>query len=613
MQRSDKNVTTTLHEPLLALDKEFNIQMANRAFYKIFEITEEETLGENLFELQGGHWDIAGLRKELQKIRKEKGLMTEVEIEHTFSTIGCHDICFNIQMLYKEGAEPLILLALRDITERKKGQQGHQEAKDKMEENAEMIQTLYLNSPAFMCTYMGPEHIYDLVNPAYQKLFGKRKIKDKTSLEALPELEEQGINKMLDKVYETGEPFIANQAQVWAAYDEGLSPAERYFNFSCQPMYGEDKKIIGVLGFGYEVTNEVIAKKREEANLRLILESIPQITITANAEGKIIFFNKYALDYSGLNGEEATTGKGWEKIIHPEELQSVVALAEACLITGKDFYKELRLKRKRDGKYRWHLLRATSIKDGNGGVIASWVGVATDIQEQKIKEEKKDEFMNIASHEMKTPLASIKGYLQLLEMTLDKDTDSTLYVNKALVSVNRLNNLITELLEVGKSQNGKLNYEITTFDFNKMLVETINDERKTSSDYTIIKKGSITSEIKGDHDRLQQVIINLLSNAIKYSPNEKKIVVTAKEKNGELIISVKDNGIGISKENLEHIFKRYFRVEDQAMRFQGMGIGLYLSNEIIKRHKGKMWVESEIGKGSTFYFSIPAGGRKSDK
>lgn len=146
---------------------------------------------------------------------------------------------------------------------------------------------------------------------------------------------------------------------------------------------------------------------------------------------------------------------------------------------------------------------------------------------------------------------------------------------------------------------------MTAFDFNKMVDDTIEDQRNSSSDYKIIKKGSVTSEIKGDRDRLQQVVINLLSNATKYSPDIKNIIVTVKEKNEELIFSVRDHGIGISPENLENVFKRYFRVEDRAMRFQGMGIGLFISKEIINKHNGKMWVESEIGVGSTFYFSIP--------
>lgn len=358
-----------------------------------------------------------------------------------------------------------------------------------------------------------------------------------------------------------------------------------------------------------EILNrQVHEKKKGEENLRSILESVPQITFTASADGEIVFFNKYALTYLGLSIDEANSQIDWKKIIHPDELTKIISQARHSCATGEDFYKEINLKRNSDGKYRWHLLRAAPIKDNRGDTITSWVGVATDIQEQKLMEQKKDEFINIASHEMKTPLAVIRGYLELLEMTLDVKTEAALFVNKALCSVTRLNNLINELLEVGKMQNGKLNYIITSFDFNKMVDDTLEDQRNASFDYKIIKNIRITSEVKGDRDRLQQVVINLLSNAIKYSPKQKKIIITAEEKNNDLIFSMKDNGIGISKDNLENVFKRYFRVENQSGRFPGMGIGLFISHEIIERHGGKMWVESAQGKGSSFYFSIPIDG-----
>ena len=112
-------------------------------------------------------------------------------------------------------------------------------------------------------------------------------------------------------------------------------------------------------------------------------------------------------------------------------------------------------------------------------------------------------------------------------------------------------------------------------------------------------------EITGDKDRLQQVLINLLSNAIKYSPNETKIFIDVQQEKEGIKVAVKDNGIGIPARHLEKIFGRYYRVEEHAIQFQGLGIGLYISYEIIQRHQGKLWVESEMGKGSTFYFTLP--------
>ena len=123
--------------------------------------------------------------------------------------------------------------------------------------------------------------------------------------------------------------------------------------------------------------------------------------------------------------------------------------------------------------------------------------------------------------------------------------------------------------------------------------------------HRIIKSGEIPGAVTGDKERLKQVVINLLTNAVKYSPQADKVLVTAVRENGEVKVSVKDSGIGIRKENLEKIFERYHREEQRVTHFQGLGIGLYISYEIIRRQKGKLWAESEPGKGSTFYFTIP--------
>ena len=187
---------------------------------------------------------------------------------------------------------------------------------------------------------------------------------------------------------------------------------------------------------------------------------------------------------------------------------------------------------------------------------------------------------------MKTPLTTAKAYLQMLEGLLDEgNPDAKLYAQKASQSVNRLNELIGELLDVSKIRLGKLNYTITTFDFNELIASTVENMQLTSQSHTIIKTGSVKDNVSGDKERLQQVIINLLSNAIK--------------------VSVKDNGIGIAAENLNKIFEKYHRIEDHAVQFQGLGIGLFISYEIIQRHNGELWAESEPGKGSVFHFRIP--------
>jgi signal transduction histidine kinase len=160
-------------------------------------------------------------------------------------------------------------------------------------------------------------------------------------------------------------------------------------------------------------------------------------------------------------------------------------------------------------------------------------------------------------------------------------------------------------LDVSKIQNGKLHLNISSFDFNEMLDGAIEDIQYNSPKHTIIKTGKIDEPVEGDRERLQQVIINLLSNAVKYSPDSKEIFIKTSLENNQVSVSVKDNGIGISENNYSKIFERYYRVEGQDIHFQGLGIGLFISMDIIQRHKGKLWVNSEPGKGSTFYFTIP--------
>ena len=258
-----------------------------------------------------------------------------------------------------------------------------------------------------------------------------------------------------------------------------------------------------------------------------------------------------------------------------------------------------------DGAYYWHLSRGHAQKDSDGKITV-WIGTHTDIDEQKRKEQQKDEFIGIASHEMKTPLTTAKAYLQLLELSLDKESETTkLYAKKASFAVDRLNELIGELMDVSKIQSGKLDYNITVFNFNEMVDDAVENIRDASPKHAFIKTGKAEQEVTGDKQRLQQVVINLLSNAVKYSPDSSDVYISIEQLKDEIKVSVKDNGIGIDKEHLEKIFDRYYRVEEHAIQFRGLGIGLFISHEIIQRQQGKLWAESEPGKGSTFYFTLP--------
>lgn len=223
----------------------------------------------------------------------------------------------------------------------------------------------------------------------------------------------------------------------------------------------------------------------------------------------------------------------------------------------------------------------------------------------KALENKKGEFIGIASHELKTPLTSIKAYIQLLERS-DLGQKEKGYVNKANSNINKLSSLIRDLLDVSKVEAGQLQLNISSFPLKDLLDVSIENVQHRYNSHTIITPEYLPKlSIQGDLLRLEQVITNLLINAIKYSPNANKVYVDAKLLGSEVCISIRDEGIGVSKENQQKIFDRFFRAKELSPMLSGLGMGLYISNEIIKLHQGRIEVESETGKGAIFYVYLP--------
>ncbi len=351
------------------------------------------------------------------------------------------------------------------------------------------------------------------------------------------------------------------------------------------------------------VANRTAALTESESRFRVIMETMQQIAWQSKPDGTITFFNGQWYKYTGLS-EAESIGWGWITNIHPDDTKDAVEKYKAILESSIQGEFEFRKKRS-DGSYRWHLARMQPVKPGDGEVKL-WVGTATDIHELKTLQQQKDDFISIASHELKTPITSLKASLQLLDRL--KETPSALTIPKLISQANkslgRLNTLVEDLLNVSKLNQGQLSLNKSRF----VLYQLIND----CCQYIQIEKinkvvifGDKKLAVDADMHRIEQVIVNFLNNAIKYAPDSKEIFIVIENKDAMARVSVTDKGPGIAPEKVPHLFDRYFRVDSGGVQFSGLGLGLYISAEIVKRHGGEIGVDSEMGKGSSFWFTIP--------
>jgi signal transduction histidine kinase/PAS domain-containing protein len=221
----------------------------------------------------------------------------------------------------------------------------------------------------------------------------------------------------------------------------------------------------------------------------------------------------------------------------------------------------------------------------------------------------KDEFLSIASHELRTPVTSIKGYTQLAK-TLIHENDlrtSEEYLDIALEQIDRMSRLILELLDVSRIETGRLEIRREPIEWTAFVHEVVHHHHTAVSDRRLALNVPVNGKrVLGDRDRLEQVLGNLMENAVKYSPDGSEIVVTVEDKGDHLVTSVRDRGIGIPADELSQVFERFHRGRQvSSTNYGGLGLGLYISKQIIERHGGTIWVESAEGVGTAFYFSLP--------
>ena len=345
----------------------------------------------------------------------------------------------------------------------------------------------------------------------------------------------------------------------------------------------------------------------EKKRFELLADSTPDIIFTASPEGIIEYVNKRFHAYFNIQSKEFDQKIIFEKIYSSDKTKVLKAWFKAVK-EGGNFETEIRLKDPYD-VYVWHLVRAVPYTDDNTNIL-KYFGSCTNIQEQRELLDKKDEFISLASHELKTPLSSLKGYINILQKSKPDPFHANI-IERCYRAINNMQYLVGSLLDVTRIHSGQLILNISRSVIYDVVAESIELIKMNYNSHHVNLHFNVDkeTEVFMDASRIQQVLINLLSNSIKYSPSATKVELTVDKMPDQqrLMISVKDYGMGIPSDQLEHIFDKYHRVTDSSNnnKIPGLGIGLYIIKEIVRLHKSSIQVKSEINKGSVFYFYLP--------
>ena len=482
-------------------------------------------------------------------------------------------------------------------------------AEKKLAETEYTFERLIKESDYCIALYKGPDLIIDIANNSMLRTWGKNeKVIGMKLEEALPELEGQPFLDILKDIFKTGKTYSATEDEVVLERNGQLYTS--YYNFSYKPLFNEQGEVYAILNFATDVTEMVLTKKQlklNEEKYKNLADSLPIIVWTADKDGNIDYYNKQWYDYTGftsIDSREIAT----EKIIHPDDQKRSIDIWMTSKANKTNYEIEYQFRdRTSEDAYRWFLGRAIPIKNENNDVI-QWIGTCTDINEFKQFQQQKDNFLGIASHELKTPLTSLKLYSQFLEKNLRKQEDdkNADVAKKMDEQINKLTSLVNDLLDVTKIQNGKILLNKSDFDFDDLVEEIVTEQQMITSHKILVESEKI-GNIYSDRHRISQVMSNLISNAIKYSPDADRIHITTKVTDDDCVLfTVRDFGIGIPADKTEKVFEQYYRVSgSKEHTFPGLGLGLYISSEIIKRSGGKIFVNSIEGKGSEFCFLIP--------
>lgn len=347
-----------------------------------------------------------------------------------------------------------------------------------------------------------------------------------------------------------------------------------------------------------------MANQQSQYLLASIVESSQDSIVTIDLNGTITSWNKGAEDLYGYKYAEVI-GKTLDIVLLPIDIDQLIDKVNDIIHNVTvPIYETMRIHK--NGRQVELEILLSPVRDASGRVIGVST-VARDITIRKMQEQQKDEFIAVASHELKTPVTSIKAYAEILLERVERSGDekNVTMLKKLNVQVNRLAALINTLLDTTKLTAGDMLLNTEQFNINNLIGEQIESAKHLSENHSILFEPTNLKPITADRKLIGQVLTNIISNAYKYSPQGGKIIITSSETSRGVQISIQDFGVGIPDAVKDKIFDRYFRVNGATSIASGMGLGLYITAGIIRQHGGAIYVQSQEGFGSTFVITLP--------
>lgn len=492
----------------------------------------------------------------------------------------------------------------------------------KLAQSESRFQNLVREASIGIVVLLGENWNIAVANDSFAKLIGHKltEITGKNLFDVLPEAKDE-FDQVMRTVYKEGKSVTTHNVP-YASKNEKGETIDSYVNIVYQPYREEDGTVTGIIEIIQDVTDKVLADKNaalihekeqalykdiaeSEERFRVMAEASPILIAVGDESGKATYFNESWAKLTGRANEELMA-MGWIDLIHAEDVERVVKTYREAFEAKVPWEWEFRMP-DQNGNYRWLLARGTP-RFRSDHSFAGYISATIDIDERKKEEQRKNDFIGMVSHELKSPLTSLNGFLHILNLKTSRFQDEQIsaLIQKSKKQSDKILAIITGFLDVVRLGESQIKLNRRPFDMAHLVKDAEQDSLERITSHRIIYHPVEFTPVVADKDKIEQVLINFINNAVKYAPEGSEINVTCITEGDWAYSSVLDQGMGISENDQKHIFDRFFRVDSNAMdKITGFGIGLYICKEIIERHGGQIGVESQIGRGSKFWFKLP--------